>query len=240
MAESPDRRTFLRRAALAALGMPVVGTLACGDRAVDAEQGGQPVQRATPPEAPTSLERPILLPWGPDAVRIAAPPPERPVAYVSRGRMEIYVDLEFRDRLQYVLSAHISVSTGHWRVPLPGDSPTIPVQPGDSRREFEEIDMRVWDATIEPTEGDMRVLRGTARAVTLSATCEPLSGGGAFLSGGPWEVQRCGPPSDDLTREDLMEIGLGTRFADRDCTQEIGPARFVTWACRDLPTFSAL
>lgn len=240
MSQSPDRRTFLRRAALAALGAPVVGTLACGDRGAEATPAAPQAVQPTAPAAPEALERPILLPWGPDAVRIAAPPAERPVAYVSRGRMEIYVDHEFRDRLQYVLAAHISVSTGHWRIPLPGDSPTIPVQPGDSRREYEEIDLRVWDAAMEPTEGDMRVLRGSARAVTLDVTCQPLSGGGAFLSGGPWEVQRCGAPSEDLTREDLMEIGTGTRFEDRDCTREIGPARFVTWACRDLPTFSAL
>jgi hypothetical protein len=239
MSQFPDRRTFLRRAALATLGLPAVGTLACGDGGNDGGRAEQPVVRATPVET-AAIERPILLPWGPDAVRIAAPPAERPVAYVSRGRMEIYVDLEYRDRLQYVLSAHISVSTGHWRIPLPGDSPTIPVQPGDTRREFEEIDLRIWNASLEPTEGDMRVLRGSQRPVTLSPSCEPLSGGGAFLSGGPWEVRRCGPPNDDLTREDLMEIGVGTRFAERDCSRAIGPARFVTWACRDLPTFSAL
>jgi hypothetical protein len=239
MSQGPDRRTFLRRAAVAAFGVPALGTLGCGDRSGE-DRRDEAVPDVPARVTPRLAERPILLPWGPDAVRIAAPPLERPVAYVSRGRMEVYVDLEFRDRLAFVLSAHISVSTGRWRIPLPGDSPTIPVQPGDARREFEELDMRVWDASLEPSEGDMRVLRGSRRPVTLSATCEPLSGGGAFLSGGPWEVRRSGLPNDDLTREDLMEIGTGTRFADRDCTRAIGEARFVTWACRDLPTFSAL
>jgi hypothetical protein len=173
-------------------------------------------------------------------VRIDAPPAERPVAYVSFGRKEAYIDLEYRERVRYVLSAHISVSTGHWRIPLPGDSPTVPVQPGDPVREFVEIDMRTWDASMEPTEGDLRVLRGSLEPVTLRMTCQPLSGGGAFASGGPWELQRGGQPNDELCREDLMEIGSGTRFEDRDCTRPVGNMRFVTWAWRDLPTFSAL
>lgn len=238
MSHATDRRTFLRRAAVAALGMPAL-TLACApDQPAEREptragRGGQARE-------PQSLERPILLPWGSDAVRIAAPTRERPVAYVSIGRKEAYIDLEHRDRLQFLLSAHISVSTGLWRIPLPGDSPTAPVQPGDVEREFEEIDMRVWDAAIEPTEGDLRVMRGSQEALTLDVGCEPLSGGGAFLSGGPWELSRCGPPGDGLCREDLMEIGVGTRFADRDCTQRLGPTRFVTWACRDLPTVSSI
>lgn len=234
MSASTDRRTFLRRATVAALGIPALASACAPDeapphRAVDAQPG-----------APRTVERPILLPWGPDAVRVEAPPAERPVAYVSFGRKEAYIDLEFRERLQYVLSAHISVSTGHWRIPLPGDSPTIPVQPGDPVREYEEIDMRIWDASMEPGEGDLRVLRGSPEPVTLEVACQPLSGGGAFLSGGPFELQRAGAPNDELCREDLMEIGTGTRFDDRDCTRPLGPARFVTWAWRDLPTFSAL
>jgi hypothetical protein len=234
MSGSTDRRTFLRRATVAALGIPAL-SLACAPDEVPPRRAA-----ATGPRTPQGLERPILFPWGPDAVRIDAPPAERPVAYVSFGRKEAYIDIEYRERLQYVLSAHISVSTGHWRIPLPGDSPTIPVQPGDPVREYEEIDMRVWDASMEPGEGDIRVLRGIPRPVTIEVACQPLSGGGAFLSGGPFEVQRAGAPEDELCREDLMEIGSGTRFEDRDCTRPIGPARFVTWAWRDLPTFSAL
>jgi hypothetical protein len=222
-----DRRTFLRRAASAALGVPVVAGLACRSeapqgRSIDEDTGG-----------PREVTRPILLPWGSDAVLIASPPRERPVAYLSVGRMEIYVDRDFRDRLQYALGAHISVSTGHWRIRRPGDPMTFPVQPGDAEREYEEIDMRAWDASMEPVEGDARVMRGSAWEVIVTAECQPLSGAEAWLSGGPWALLRCGPPNGDLCREDLMEIGTATRYADRDCTQSLGPTRCLTWACRE-------
>jgi hypothetical protein len=220
-----DRRTFLRRAALAALGAPVV-TLGCS-----AGESG-PLRGAR--GSGETLTRPILLPWGQDAVRIASPLSERPVGYMSTDRMELYVDHDFRDRLRYVLDAHISVSTGHWRIRRPGDSPLYPVQPGDALREYEEIDLREWDAGMEPSEGDVRIRRGDATNVRIEVSCTPLSGGDAWLSGEPLEHLQCGPPSDELCREDLMEVGTGTRFADRDCTRPIGPARFVTWACRDL------
>ena len=232
MSRSTDRRSFLRRATLAALGMPVLSVACAPDR--------PPPRGAAAAGGMLRPERPILLPWRSDGVRIDAPPAERPVAYVSFVRKEAYIDLEYRDRLQFMLSAHISVSTGHWRIPQPGDPPTIPVQPGDPVREFEEIDMRSWDASIEPGEGDVRVLRGSPRPVHIEVACQPLSGGGAFLSGGPWDIQRAGPPDAELCREDLMEIGEGTRFEDRDCTRPLGPVRFVTWAWRDLPSFSAI
>lgn len=233
MQEAVDRRAFLRRAAVAVLAGPTVSVLGCAPERAEPMPG-------TEGAAGRELTRPILLPWGPDAVRIAAAPRERPVAYMSIGRKEIYIDRDFRDRLQYALSAHISVSTGHWRVPLPGDPTTIPIQPGDAEREFEEIDMRVWDATMQPTEGDVRVLRGSAGPVGVNVTCAPLSGGGAWLSGGPWQLLQCGPANEELCREDLMEVGAGTRFADRDCTRPLGPVRFVTWACREPATLAGV
>ncbi|MDH3206557.1 MAG: hypothetical protein OEO79_08090 [Gemmatimonadota bacterium] len=228
-----DRRAFLRRAALAALSAPAVGVLACTPDVLPRERRGEEGVGRT-------LNRPILLPWGPDGVRIAAPPSERPVAYMSMGRMEIYIDRDFRDRLQYALSAHISVSTGHWRIPRPGDSPLVPVQPGDAQREYEEIDLREWDALIEPVEGDLRVLRGSAADVRMEVPCAPLSGGGVWLNGGPWDLLQCGPPNEQLCREDLMEIGTGQRFSDRDCTRPAGSVRFVTWACREPATLAGV
>jgi hypothetical protein len=187
-----------------------------------------------------TVTRPILLPWGPDGVRIAAPPQERPVAYMSMGRMEVYVDRDFRDRLQYIFRAHISVSTGHWRIPRPGDSPLVPVQPGDALREYVEIDMREWDANLEPTEGDFRVLRGSATAVSVDVSCVPLSGGGVWLNGGPWDLFQCGPPNAELCRESLVEVGTGMRFADRDCTRPTGSVRFVTWASSEPATLGGV
>jgi hypothetical protein len=226
-----DRRSFLRRAALAALGAPAVSALGCSPDG--------PGRLAAPPmeeAARRTLVRPILLPWGPDAVQIAAPLAERPVAYMSHRRMEVYVDWEFRDRLHYIFSAHISVSTGHWRIPFPGDTPRVPVQAGDPLREFEEVDMREWDASLEPTENDVRIVRGSPTHVSIDVSCTPLSGGGVWLNGGPWDLRRGGPPNDDLCREDLTEIGTGTRYADRDCARPIGSVRFVTWASLESST----
>ena len=223
-----DRRSFIRRAALAALGAPVVSALGCSPDAP-----GQLSESPRGEAARRTLTRQILLPWGPDGVRIAAPITERPVAYMSHGRMEVYVDWDFRDRLHYIFSAHISVSTGHWRIPLPGDTSRVPIQAGDALREFEEIDMREWNASLEPTENDVRILRGSPTDVSIDVSCTPLSGGGVWLNGGPWDLRRSGAPNDELCREDLTEIGTGTRYDDRDCTRPSGSVRFVTWAFLD-------
>lgn len=223
MDTSFDRRAFLRRAALAALGLPVASSVGC---TLERQDGARRDEQLGP-------ARPILLPWGEDAVRIAAPPRERPVAYMSRRYMSIWVDHEFRDRLSYALGAHISVSTGHWRIPLPGDPPSIPITPGDERREYEEFDVRFWDAEIEPAEGDVRVLRGAPVATEVRIECQPLSRGGTWLSAEPLSLLRCGPPGPGLCREDLMEVGAAASYADWDCTQPTGSVRLLTWACRE-------
>ena len=221
MDSSLDRRAFVRHSALVALGAPVASALGC---TIERQPSGE-VRELGP-------ARPILLPWGSDAVRIAAPAPERPVAYMSHRYMRIWLDLEFRDRLHFALGAHISVSTQHWRIPLPGDPTNVPIQAGDPRREFEEFDIRTWDADIEPVEGDVRVFRGSPVPASIRIECQPLSGGGAWFSAEPIEVLRVGSPNLGLCREDLMQVGLGTRFSDRDCTRPEGPARLVTWASR--------
>lgn len=222
MPTSFDRRDFLRRAAALAVGAPAVGTWGC---TVERQPQESAVELGPP--------RPILIPWGPNAVRLVAPPRERPVAYMSHRTMEIWIDLEFRDRVQHALSAHISVSTGLWRVPLPGDPSNIPIQAGDPLREFEEIDVREWDAEIEPTEGDLRIMRGGPSATEVRIECQPASGGGTWYSAEPLRLFRCGPPSGELCREDLMEVGTASRFTDRDCTRPDGTVRLLTWACRD-------
>lgn len=218
-----DRRAFLSRAAAAALGAPIAGFVGCS---IERQQGDREVAELGPP-------RPILLPWGPDAVRIAAPPRERPVAYISHRYMRVWLDLAFRDRLQFALGAHISVSTQHWRIPLPGDATNVPIQAGDPRREFEEFDIREWDAEIEPAEGDVRILRGSPVRTEVRIECQPLSGGGAWFSAEPVQLRRCGPPNLDLCREDLVHVGGATRFEDRDCTRPAGTVQLVTWASRE-------
>ncbi len=210
--------------------MPAISTLGCSleeIRREDEDSGSVgPI-----------ITRPVLLPWTHDAVRIAAPLSALPLAYVSRKLMRIFVGLDSRMEIRGILAAHISVSTGHWRIPLPGDDLGIPVDAGDVLREFEETHIGEWDATLDPTEGDFRIRRGQRETVGVAFDCWPMAGQEGWYSAGPWEIARCTEPGSDLCREDFMEIGMGSRYASRPlgaCTEPAGDVRYVTWACPDL------
>ena len=107
-----DRRTFLRRAATAGMVAPAIPVLGCVPEGVPENH-----QAAG---ADPAMDRPILLPWARDAVRVAAPMAELPMAYVSRDLQRVFIDHAFRGRVQVALAAHISVSSGLWRIPLLG------------------------------------------------------------------------------------------------------------------------
>ena len=220
-----DRRSFLRRAGVAALATPAVPLLACTGQEQAAESTSTGDVR-TP-----DITRPVLLPWSDSAVHLDAPPREMPVAYVSMGRMQLYVDSAFRDQVYWDLRAHISVSTGVWRIPLVGDPPREPIIPGDTLREFEEWSEREWDPTVLPTLGDIRIMRGVATPRRVDLVCAPLAGGGTWFRAGPWEIQQCAGPTGTLCREDFRSIGRGMRYADRDCTRPRGEVDVLTWAC---------
>ena len=229
-----DRRAFLRSlgaAGVMAYTLPVVGCRAedPGARA-DGPGGPEPEQRG----GAILVDRPVLLPWGPDAVRIASPLDELPLAYVSTARREVFVDRESRGLSKWLLDAHISVSTGVWRIPLPGDPPSVPITPGDTIREFEELDIVAWDSAMEPAEGDFRIRRGAPRAVRYDFTCVPSSVDGAWHSGGPWDVARCArSAADETCREDFLELGTGLRHPLRGCAEEGQAVRFLAWSARE-------
>jgi hypothetical protein len=218
-----NRRTFLRRAGLVALSIPTLPALGCvPDRPRQLGRGFEFGSGA--------ITRPVLLPWSVDAVRIVTPPPELPVTYVSMGRREIYIDFDFREQVYWELRAHISVSTGVWRIPLPGDPENRPIQPGDELREFEELSIRHWDASREPTVGDIRILRGDLGNVTVAFDCAPISGGGAWFSAGPIDILQCPGAADGLCREDFMSIGTARRHPERECSGQGQPVELLTWA----------
>ena len=218
-----NRRVFLRRAGLIALSIPTVPVLGCvPDRPRQLKRRSE--------FGPGSITRPVLLPWSVDAVRIVTPPPELPVTYVSMGRREIYIDFDFREQVYWELRAHISVSTGVWRIPLPGDPENRPIQPGDELREFEELSIRHWDASREPTVGDIRILRGNLGDVTVAFDCAPISGGGAWFSAGPINILQCPGAADGLCREDFMSIGTARRHPERECSGQGQPVELLTWA----------
>jgi hypothetical protein len=158
-----------------------------------------------------------------------APAFEMPVAYVSMRTHRLFVDSAFRDQVYWDLRAHISVSTGVWRIPLVGDPPTMAIVPGDLLREFEELSEREWDPSEPPALGDIRVMRGVAAPRRVELVCAPFAGGGTWLRAGPWDVQQCAGPAAGLCREDFTSIGVGMRYADRDCTRPRGEVNVLTW-----------
>ena len=222
---------------LSALAAPTLPWLGCVPEPSDtaSERARGPARQAEP--EPALITRPVLLPFGDDGVHVVSPPREQPAAYVSMATRQLFVDFDYRDQVYWDLHAHISVSTGVWRIPLVEDPPKMPITPGDEVREFEELSMREWDPTAAPAEGDIRIMRGRAVPVRVDFACAPLAGGGAWYRAGPWDILQAGDPVEALCREDFRSIGTGSRYADRECTQRVGPARVLAWAAleRFLP-----
>lgn len=222
MSDRCDRRAFLRRLGVAGLVAPTLPIMGCGAEGADIPAyGGHPITR------------PILLPWSTHAVRIAAPIDEIPMAYVSMGLRQVFVDHPFRDRSNWMLDAHISVSTGVWRIPLPGDPVGVPITPGDVLREFEELNILAWDPSMEPADGDFRILRGRPAEVRVDFTCVPMPSARAWFSAGPWSLRRCDGVGENACREDFFDVGAGIRYPRRGCAEAGEAVRLMTWACRE-------
>jgi hypothetical protein len=225
-----DRRAFLHRAATLGLAGPALATLGCSLEETRRDE-------EDPDSTAPVITRPVLLPWTDDAVRIAAPLSALPLGYVSRGLMRIFVGPERRLEVRDLLVAHISVSTGLWRIPLPGDDLRIPVLAGDELREFEETHIGDWDATLDPTEGDFRIRRGQRETVGVAFDCMPMASRDGWYSAGPWEIAQCTGQGTDLCREEFGDIGTGFRYSGRPlgaCSEPAGEVRYVTWACPDV------
>jgi len=224
-----DRRTFLRRLGAASFGAPMLGApvltlTACSDRS------------QTEPEASTSTPRltvvdPIIQSYGADAACIVAPLPGPPIAYVSQGLQLVFINREFRDLLVGILSAHISVSTGHWRIPQPGEPLEEPLIPGVPQHEFEEVEIGDLDLEMEPSEGDFRIRRGRRVDATIDLACVPVLDSSLRLSGGPWHIEQCEGSGAGTCREDFVEVGIATRYGAGTCGDGAGNIRVLTWVC---------
>lgn len=183
--------------------------------------------------AAVQLAEPELQLWDEETVLIASAPSGPPLAYVSMRHRRVFVDRGARDRAHLMLGAHISVSTGHWRIHLPGDDLRQPITPGDASREFEEYRMAEWDPGLQAAEGDIRILRGGRAPVSVDLSCVRVRGPGeGWCSGGPWDWVRCDEEGAELCREDLMLVGRGTRHSEGECSGTGAPVRFLTWAIR--------
>lgn len=219
-----DRRTFLRHFGAASFGAPVLALGACNDRSrADTEAS------TIPP--PLTVSRPIVRSYATDAAHIVAPLAQAPIAYVSQGLRLVFIGREFRDRLVGVLNAHISVSTGHWRIPQPGDPLEEPLIPGVPQREFEEVGIEDLDQEMEPSKGDFRIRRGRRVDATIDLACEPVLDSSLRLSGGPWHIEQCEGSGAGTCREDFVEVGIATRYGAGTCGDGAGNIRVLTWVC---------
>lgn len=224
MTQRYDRRSFLRRAAVMGIAAPTLPFLGCSPEPGGGSGGaGEGV-----------ITRPVLLPWSGDAVHIFAPMPELPIAYVSRGTQRVFIDRESRVAINVLLAAHISVSSGLWRIPLLGDDLRVPIPADDAVREFEETDIGEWSPTLVPVQGDFRIRRGRRTPVTLDFDCAPLSGGGGWYSAGPLGIEQCRGIGEEPCLEAFMNVGSGTRHPRRYCAESEGAVGLVTWACPDV------
>lgn len=221
-----DRRSFLRRAAAARIVAPTLPIFGC----VPEEAGRSEGDSASSGRA---ITRPVLIPWSSDAVHILAPMPELPIAYVSRGVQRVFVDHGSRVAINVMLAAHISVSSGLWRIPLLGDDLRVPIPADDADREFEEVDIGEWSPELAPVEGDFRIRRGRRTDVTVDFDCAPMSGGGGWYSAGPLEIVQCRAPGDEPCLEAFMSVGAAARYSRRYCAEPEGEVQLVTWACLD-------
>ena len=226
MGKRYDRRAFLRHAAAAGFAAPTLPVLGCGPKEAMRSRSEAASDGAL-------IDRPILLPWSENAVRIASPVSEPPLAYVSRGVQRVFVDYDSRGRVNVLLAAHISVSSGLWRIPLLGDDLGVPIPADDALREFEEVDIGEWDPTLTPAEGDFRIRTGRRITVRIDFDCAPMSGGEGWFSAGPLEAVQCRSGGEDPCLEALLAVGTGTRFSRRYCADSEGEVRLVTWACPD-------
>ena len=219
-----DRRTFLRRLGAASFGAPMLTLAACSDRS-QAESG------ASTTTARLTVTDPIVRSYGTDAARIVAPMSEPPIAYVSQGLRLVFIDRDFRDLLVGILSAHISVSTGHWRIPQPGEPLAEPLIPGVPQREFEEIGIGDLDLEMEPSEGDFWIRRGQRVETTIDFSCVPIADSSQQISGGPWRVEQCDGSGIGTCREDFVEVGIGSRYAAASCGTGALDIRLLSWVC---------
>lgn len=219
---TPDRRTFLRQATVAALAGPLAAAWGC-DRPVPSSGPG-------PGGPPRTLARPVLSAWSEDAVHLHAPSSSRPLAYLSRGDRRVYIGRGQRDRAAHLLAAYLSVSTGLWRIHRPGDDPRVPVVEGDEEREFTETDLAAWDPDRPPAEGDVRILAGRPETITIEVGCSPVLGAGGWISAADFPVQRLDGAAGHDGMETFGLVARGRRASHRDCTDEGTEVRILSWS----------
>ena len=241
------RRGFVRLATGLGLGSAALSAGACLER--DSGRGAGPdAPDGGAMAAAAPLIRPTLRPWADDIVWMSTPSDEPPVAYVSMETRRVFVDRDYRDRVAWLLDAHISVSTALWRIPLPGDPGSEPITPGDALREFEEVEIRDWSPTMRPSMDDIRIRRGRSTLRRVELRCVPLAGREAprvdspldsvvgepeaWCSAGPWEISVADESPVGAIREEFMIVGTGLCHLEPACPGSGNVIQLVGWAAR--------
>ena len=175
---------------------------------------------------------PLLLELPDGRISVQSVIPALPLAYVSRGQQKIFVDYESRISVSVLVAAHISVSSGLWRIPLLGDDVRVPIDAGDPEREFQEHDISEWDPDLLPEEGDYRVQMGSPIQTEISLECAPVLPGRGWVSGGPWPVERCHKSELWLCRAVFTPVGRGLKHvfkSYRTCAEKGQQIQFLSW-----------
>lgn len=216
-----------RRHALGLLGLGVLGAASC--RAPDrppsrSRRRGDPVDVAS-----------VASSWADGIVFVDAPTPVDVVAYVSMETRRVFVDRSLRDRASWLLRAHISVSTWHWRIPLAGDDPAVPISPGDESREFEELDIDAWDPAVRPSMDDIRIVRGEETDHRILTTCTRLFDvtGRSVTAPGDGVVVTRAAGGVGTVREDFHILGLAELLGP-GCGGSGEAVQLVGWGRRDI------
>jgi len=221
MTRTASRRCFLR----STVGLVLAGLVGCTHEPRWSESGSSE-------SGPVLLDRPLVRPFGELGVRIAMPLDARPAGYVSMATRQVFVDRAHRDRVSWLLDAHISVSTWVWRIPLPGDSPLTPIPPGDEPREFEELPIGAWDPSAPPALGDIRVVLGRPAPARIRARCAPVQGTDQRLTMETAELELCRAGSGEPVREDLGLLTRGRLHLDPECGDDGSAVDVHGWSCR--------
>jgi len=216
-----ERRKFLATFYQVTGLISVGGLVGCELNLLDRSKGG-------------SSADPVLLELPDGRIRIQSPVYSLPLAYVSRRESRIYVAYESRIGVSVLLAAHISVSSGLWRIPLLGDDVGVPIDAGDAEREFVEHDIREWDPEMLPIEGDYRVQKGAPTLREVSLHCVPVLPEKGWVSGGPWSIMGCDGVADQLCREVFASIGQGRSHESKSYRTCVGTGQtveFLSWIC---------
>jgi hypothetical protein len=152
--------------------------------------------------------------------------PYPPLAYFDKEAKEIYVDLEYRDKIIEVLNAE--VSRGVW---------TFDSTDQLTKEEAKEAKYQEWDKMKAPQIGDCRIINRSYENVRWEFNCVPIydSHPHMWWNGEPIEHgQRVGREIEP-GREDYMLVGTCHEYSDPDCTRFVRRSMsLIGWLAMNL------